>query len=198
MEFWGKDSAEFWGYFYTSIGFIPSGILWGAVGIFGIVFFISVARNGIKRGLESSMVLLLIGYIGLLLSSTIFFRPPMQDRSYVFLPFWSYVAIKGGKGYLLAENLLNVLLFAPLGVLLDLSFPKLSWWHVLMIGISLSIGIEISQFIFMKGFAEVDDVIHNTAGCMLGYCIYKMLIVFVKVVKKRCLYRQVPISRFKL
>ena len=28
---------------------------------------------------------------------------------------------------------------------------------------------ELYPFLFMKGFSEVDDVMHNTLGCILGY-----------------------------
>ena len=38
--------------------------------------------------------------------------------------------------------------------------------------------IEILQFCFIKGFLEVDDVMHNTVGCLLGYGIMTILRIF--------------------
>lgn len=38
-----------------------------------------------------------------------------------------------------------------------------------MIGCSISITVEALQFWFMKGFSEVDDVMHNMVGCIFGY-----------------------------
>ena len=32
----------------------------------------------------------------------------------------------------------------------------------------------------MKGFSEVDDVMHNTVGCLIGWCMVKGLRFMVK------------------
>lgn len=34
---------------------------------------------------------------------------------------------------------------------------------------------ELYPFLFMKGFSEVDDVMHNTVGCLIGYGIMTIL-----------------------
>ena len=39
----------------------------------------------------------------------------------------------------------------------------------LMIGMGISVSIEAMQYFFHRGFAETDDVMHNTLGCILGY-----------------------------
>ena len=39
---------------------------------------------------------------------------------------------------------------------------------MIFIGIVLSFGIEISQLILRVGFTELDDVIANTVGTMVG------------------------------
>jgi len=44
-----------------------------------------------------------------------------------------------------------------------------------VIGCSISTTIEVLQFCFMKGFSEVDDVMHNTLGCILGYNLWLMV-----------------------
>ena len=44
---------------------------------------------------------------------------------------------------------------------------------VLLIGCSISITIEALQFCFMKGFSELDDVMHNTVGCLMGWLMVK-------------------------
>lgn len=45
----------------------------------------------------------------------------------------------------------------------------------LLIGCSISTTIEVLQFCFMKGFSEMDDVMHNTLGCILGYSLWLMV-----------------------
>lgn len=50
---------------------------------------------------------------------------------------------------------------------------SMTWLIVLLIGCSISVTIEALQFCFMKGFSEVDDVMHNTLGCIVGYILVK-------------------------
>jgi len=62
--------------------------------------------------------------------------------------------------------------FIPIGLLLGCAFKQMTWWKALLIGCSISITVEALQFWFMKGFSEVDDVMHNTVGCFIGYGIF--------------------------
>lgn len=36
-------------------------------------------------------------------------------------------------------------------------------------GCGISVTIGALQFFFMRGFSEVDDVMHNTVGCLAGW-----------------------------
>jgi len=49
----------------------------------------------------------------------------------------------------------------------------------------LSIGIEILQFVMKRGLSEVDDVMHNTIGCMMGYGISRLLKIVYEKFSKR-------------
>lgn len=44
---------------------------------------------------------------------------------------------------------------------------KGSWLIVTIIGCGISVSIEALQFFFMRGFLELDDVKHNTVGCLI-------------------------------
>ena len=60
----------------------------------------------------------------------------------------------------------NILFFIPYGLL----FPwKDNWKRVFVTALVLSLLIELSQYIFNLGWCEVDDVISNTLGAMIGY-----------------------------
>ena len=73
------------------------------------------------------------------------------------------------EGGLLQENLLNILLLFPAGILLPgVTDRKLKWWMGLLVGITVSSAIEISQLWLCRGLFEFDDIIHNSLGCMLG------------------------------
>lgn len=114
----------------------------------------------------------LIACVTLILCSTVFFREMQINCKYDLRPFWSYKAILNGKESLVTENIMNIVMFMPVGFLLRVAFMKIRWKSVLLIGLILSIGIEMLQFVYSKGFTEVDDVMHNTLGCVIGYGVY--------------------------
>lgn len=146
----------------------------------GVVFCIGTvvlfALKGFKGGWRYVSGLLLVEYIFVLYCSTVIFRHVASKRSYDFSPFWSYRSyFRGEDTTLLGENIMNVLVFVPIGLLLGLSFRSMTWPRVLLIGACLSAGIETLQFIFLRGFSEFDDVMHNTLGCVMGYGLFRLL-----------------------
>ena len=160
-------------YAYELIKDIPLDVFEGLTSIVCIGMVTFIAWKGWKTGIRLTSVLLLVEYVFLIFSSTVIFRSVSATRQYDFHPFWSYKAIQEGRVDLLQENIMNVVVFIPVGVLLGFMFQgsrfKMTWWKALLIGCSISITIEALQFCFMKGFSELDDVMHNTLGCILGY-----------------------------
>lgn len=66
----------------------------------------------------------------------------------------------------------NVLLFFPLGFLLPIVFNKAEWSTtiILIMAISLTLFVEILQLFGGRCF-DVDDIIMNTIGAIIGYSI---------------------------
>ena len=92
-----------------------------------------------------------------------------ETRQYDFHPFWSH-----SRPDLLIENIMNVIVFIPVGLLLgSLLKVKGSCLIVLLIGCGISVTIESLQFFLMRGFSELDDVMHNTLGCLIGWLVVK-------------------------
>ena len=70
---------------------------------------------------------------------------------------------------LLVENLLNIILLFPMGILLPVILDsRLRPSMVYLMGVVISAVIETSQLIFKRGLFEWDDMIHKGLGCMLG------------------------------
>lgn len=69
---------------------------------------------------------------------------------------------------LLSENFMNVVLFIPIGFLLSFVYPQMRLRRAISIGCMISLFIELLQFVFKKGYCELDDFIHNTIGCFIG------------------------------
>ncbi len=79
-----------------------------------------------------------------------------------------------------ARNLLgNTLIFSPLGFILPLLSDRFSKFkNILFISVIFSLSIEISQLIFYLGACDVDDLILNVVGSLLGFSLFH--IVFMK------------------
>ena len=109
--------------------------------------------------------------MALVISVTVISRESGAESRIQLEPFRSYWDF-GEHSYFLecfATNVLNVALFVPMGFLMGCGFRNIAWSKVAQWGCLLSIVIEILQFVFRKGYCEVDDVIHNTLGCLIGY-----------------------------
>ena len=120
----------------------------------------------------------LIAYGCLIINITVFSRTENSEQRHNFNPFWSYEAIQEGWDNLVRDNVLNVLLFVPLGLLLCGTFQRIKWYQVLVVGMVLSIVIETLQYKMKRGFSEFDDVFHNVIGCLVGLVVYKAVNYF--------------------
>lgn len=162
-----------------------------------LLFFITVALivfyiRGFKKGLRSVFGILTLEYIFLIYVATVLIRSYYEGSGHNFTPLWSYHEIQNGRVDLLVENIMNVLLFAPLGLLLAFSSSRLNWRAPFIIGLGISISIEMIQFLFKTGFSEVDDIIHNTLGCMIGYGLYSL----IRFGYRKFFKRRVAVYRF--
>ncbi len=106
-------------------------------------------------------------------------------RSVNIIPFsgiWEYFTSTETdvKRFMPANVFGNIIIFVPLGVYLPLFIKmKKSVSYFVFIFIS-SLFIELFQFIFNIGIADVDDLILNCIGGFLGLLIYKL---FSKLLK---------------
>ncbi len=61
----------------------------------------------------------------------------------------------------------NLVWFAPAGALVRLCGGR--FWQAVFAGFALSLLIETAQFVLGSGLSELDDLILNTCGAMLGF-----------------------------
>lgn len=164
----------------------PSEILAGSlfVLLLSSVVICIVVNNNYYRIRYIALITLCL-YIFFLVCHTIIFREPRREMQFEVVPFWSYIdIIKDCKIVFLFENILNIILFIPVGFLLGSIIGKKRWKKLLILGASISILIEITQLITHRGLCEFDDVFHNTLGCCFGYLLFYLLsIIFVKLRK---------------
>ncbi|OUE27304.1 VanZ family protein [Clavibacter michiganensis] len=71
--------------------------------------------------------------------------------------------------YSMIEEVANVALFVPLGMLGVLAFGSRRWWVVAFAGTAMSASVELAQGAFLPArVASVTDVLANGAGAVLG------------------------------
>ncbi|MBE5974646.1 VanZ family protein [Lacrimispora xylanisolvens] len=133
-----------------------------------------------KRKKDSISLFLWVAYL-VVLARTVYFCRPSLSRNKVNM------AMMGTWGTSLRSHVYvieNLMLFIPFGILLPLCFPKARKSLICILsGCLLSIFIETVQYMTQRGNCELDDVIMNTLGTLVGWLVFTGL----KKVKYRIL-----------
>ena len=119
-------------------------------------------------GKKSTKALIAL-YILIILWITLFSREPMTTRIFRGL-FWE-IEMRYWNNIIQ-----NILLFIPLGFLIGGK-------RGIIAGVLLSIGIELTQYIAVLGYCELDDVLNNTIGAAIGSLLFKK---FGKRIEQLC------------
>ena len=70
----------------------------------------------------------------------------------------------------------NILIFSPLGMTIPLLEKRLNkGWLVVLLGLSFSLTIEIAQTFLVDRVFDVDDLILNSFGTLMGFLVYAIL-----------------------
>lgn len=79
----------------------------------------------------------------------------------------------------------NILLFVPLGFFIPMLFKKLNnAKKILLYGFIASVTIEFIQYFTPMNMSDVDDVIFNTMGALLGLACYRAFYKISKCIKR--------------
>ena len=130
---------------------------------------------GDKRFWRPVIALLFLTWLAVIAVATLTDRTPgLIPTKPEVIPFHSYRAVMAGENKeILRSNFMNVILFYPAGLFACELLPK-SWSRakrVILVAVLfalVSAGIEFCQYHFALGQAEVDDVIHNAMGALIG------------------------------
>lgn len=138
------------------------------------VFAWGYRRYHEQRWCKPITVLLLAVFIAAIYTFTLVRGGEKTALEPSLTPFASYINVwNGGNPERLRSNFMNVVLFYPDGLLTAILLPK-KWRPVLRICLTvllfalMSAGIEYAQYVLALGLSEVDDVIHNTLGALIG------------------------------
>ncbi len=112
-----------------------------------------------------------------------------SDREYVrsinVIPFHTIYSYLSGSlnvsPVIVVSNILgNIILFVPLGLYLQLLKKTKKIWISILIIFFTPLFVEMFQFIFGLGAADIDDIILNCSGGLIGILVYRWLYAFLK------------------
>jgi VanZ family protein len=148
--------------------------------VFAAMLYVTLYRKYAgKRWLRPGIGGVLAVWFLAVLWTTILDREPGSYES-SWIPLHTYWKIfSGGHPELERSGLMNVLLFYPGGLLLAGLLPRHGSYRRRMICAVIcfglfSLSIELSQYFFQLGTAEIDDVLHNTLGAAAGFAAFHL------------------------
>ncbi len=135
--------------------------------------------NSAEKKFSNTCGILMVVYASLLLYLTTVNGRDKFIESLTLTPFASYIFVltEYNSFEVLAQIFQNILVFIPAGILIPQAFylknKKHSGVITVLLGLFLSFFIELCQYVYSIGYAEVDDLINNSLGCLIGYGIFR-------------------------
>lgn len=156
----------------------------GAIGISVMLAILFAAYKFLLKGKKKFTFGRMIGwfflgsYAVVVLGATMFMRAETYQSGNILPLFYSYRDAWVNFSVTAWRNIiLNVCMFVPFGILLP-SMMKFfrSAWKTYLSGFLLALCIEGVQLLSRRGIFELDDILHNTLGMMIGYGIYTIAV----------------------
>lgn len=156
---------------FVIYGVLALGVL---IAVILFVRFCFLNRFGMRKG----NVALFLAYFAVVLYLTIFMRIGSEDTSVLTVPFDDLRnALQNRDPEMVQHMVSNILLFVPFGYLIPAMNPdrlrKCSF--AFLGGIVCSTVIEGVQMIFSLGQSDIDDIIANSIGAVLGYLVVRLV-----------------------
>ena len=104
-----------------------------------------------------------------------------EDFQFNLIPFVEIIRFVKYREYIGFYNVMinlvgNVVAFIPFGALIRFVVNhSVRWYHVMGYTILFSLSVELLQLVAKVGSFDVDDLILNTLGGVLGYVVYYFL-----------------------
>lgn len=162
-------------------GYLPISILCGLAAV--IIYFVFVYVAGKSRKshseeqqawktgnvIKSVVLFMLIVYMVVLVITVFFSREPgsRQGVDMTFLGTWGVTPQEH------AFVIENILLFVPFGILFPAATSDRLGKYTIIIGALVSVLIESVQLLTQRGYCQLDDVVMNTFGTILGFLLWK-------------------------
>ncbi len=168
----------------VEIPFITGEVLFTAVW-FAVRIIICIARRSVDWRHEARLLLMYIN-VAVIIRFTFFpfslvdgrVQPLVFEPAAIFPPRVNLIPLDHLFWFETTKDLLtniigNVALFIPTGIIIPIIWKWLDrWWKAIPTGMLISLIIELAQLPFASRATDIDDLILNSLGVIIGYIIY--------------------------
>ena len=154
-----------------ALRYLPVGLAIGGI-VFLLLFLMNKRMIRINRQpIPVAALTCLWFYVGIMLCTTVWFREAGSTK--IDLELWSTWGINNRNNALVVEN---VLLFIPYGFLLPWVFERargflrIGFW-----GLLTSVCVEVLQLVTGRGYFQIDDILTNTLGALIGFLAFALV-----------------------
>ena len=154
------------------ISYLPYGIITGTIYLLVIRIIKLLQKESLKAKKHDLVIAGFFVYMTVLWILA-FFSREAGSRVGIDIEIFS---VLGASTTETASYIENILLFIPISILFAMSYDLLKK-PLYNIGLcfSFSVFLELMQLITSRGYCQIDDVIANTLGAVLGLVTYKLL-----------------------
>lgn len=110
----------------------------------------------------------------LIIVQTIIIRTPQATIDFRYVPLWFLREGRAARRDIFNQIAANAVMFVPIGFLTAFYLNRCS----ILLGFIFSCSIELLQLITHRGVSEIDDVISNTVGTIIGFVLYLLFATF--------------------
>ncbi len=154
----------------SALRFLPWGIVTG-IAVAMILSIVNARQSPAGRKTIPAAVCFYM-YVVILLVITFFSRESGSGRG-MDLEIFSTWGINDRNNAYVVEN---VLLFIPYGMVSPWYLKKIrSFMACTALGLISSLGIELLQLLTQRGVFQIDDILTNMLGSMIGYLLFQII-----------------------
>ena len=175
---------EIWNSFLSYAEMSTPDVAW--IFVFTVVFYFAFGFI-VKKECNSFFRVMLSFACSLIFIMTLFGRSQGEYESphFFFESYRSAFALRTPEQIL--QLALNVILYIPLGLFLPCCFRLFEKVrYAVLTAFLCSVCIETIQGIFHIGFFEVDDILNNTLGAIIGVLLYQLVAKVKERWQQRC------------
>ena len=155
------------------LAYLPKGLICCVIMIVVIILI-----NGLWYRLRRCLLIspvkaiylgLFVAYMYTLLQQTYFSRPTGSRNTVSLILGETWQGSVRSKAYVIE----NILMMVPFGILLpNVLKPAENFFCCISLGFFFSVSLEYAQFLSQRGHMQVDDVVMNVIGTIIGYLFF--------------------------